>query len=384
MQIATAKVCLNPQAPIKAIGYAQQTQPMERIRDFLYGRILLLRQGDESFVLCALDLCYSPRSLQRQLQQTLETHWGAEVHVIISCTHTHFGPDIHDKAYGALVLRQLTEAILAMEPQTAQLACGYAWSHYRQVGDSRISHWQTDQVLAHTLSFYEGDARVASLCIYNCHPTVLGGTTPFFTGEYPGVALRLLESRHPGEFFAFLQGAAGDVSTRFTRREQTEEEMESFGRKMADEFDRLLAQSAPAQPLSLAYRERLLALSHSLKDPDSLVIPDYYSPREREVLEYGIEFSKNNLAHPEKLQADARIDTLCLGPYRLVFCENELFSEYNRALDPSRAALVCYAQGEGAYIAGPSFDGMTYETLQDTLSDESRQALLAAIADAGK
>ena len=35
MQIATTKVCINPQAPIKAIGYAQQTQPMERIRDFL-------------------------------------------------------------------------------------------------------------------------------------------------------------------------------------------------------------------------------------------------------------------------------------------------------------------------------------------------------------
>ena len=50
MQIATTKVCINPQAPIKAIGYAQQTQPMERIRDFLYGRILLLRQEEAQLV----------------------------------------------------------------------------------------------------------------------------------------------------------------------------------------------------------------------------------------------------------------------------------------------------------------------------------------------
>lgn len=384
MQIATTKVCINPQAPIKAIGYAQQTQPMERIRDFLYGRILLLRQEEASFVLCALDLCYSPRSLQRQLQQALEARWGAAAHVVICCTHTHFGPDIDDPAYEALVLRQLTEAILALKPRSATLTCGYAWEPYRQIGDSRISRWQTDQILAHTLCLYEGATRIASLCLYNCHPTVLGGDTPFFTGEYPGAALRLLEARHPGEFFAFLQGAAGDVSTRFTRKEQTEGQMEAFGRKMADEFDRLLALSAPAHPLTLAYRERLLPLSHSLKDPSSLVIPEYYSAREREVLQYGIEFSQRNLAHPERLQADARIDTLCLGPYRLVFCENELFSEYNRALDPQKAALVCYAQGKGPYIAGPCFDGMTYETLQDTLSDASRQALMAAIADAGK
>ncbi|MFR1758322.1 MAG: hypothetical protein ACLSX2_01310, partial [Christensenellaceae bacterium] len=133
MQIATTKVCINPQAPIKAIGYAQQTQPMERIRDFLYGRILLLRQEEASFVLCALDLCYSPRSLQRQLQQALEARWGDAAHVVICCTHTHFGPDIDDPAYEALVLRQLTEAILALKPRSAALTCGYAWEPYRQI-----------------------------------------------------------------------------------------------------------------------------------------------------------------------------------------------------------------------------------------------------------
>lgn len=225
---------------------------------------------------------------------------------------------------------------------------------YHQVGDSRISHWQTDQVLAHTLSFYEGAARVASLCIYNCHPTVLGGDTPFFTGEYPGVALRLLESRHPGEFFAFLQGCGRRCKHPLYRKEQTEGQMEAFGLKMADEFDRLLALSAPAHPLTLAYRERLLTLSHSLKDPSSLVIPEYYSAREREVLQYGIDFSQRNLAHPERLQADARIDTLCLGPYRLVFCENELFSEYNKALDPKIAALVAIPRARGPMLQAPA------------------------------
>ena len=126
-----------------------------------------------------------------------------------------------------------------------------------------------------------------------------------------------------------------------------------------------------------------IILVPSFPDPATLVIPEYYSERERFVLQYGIDISKQNLEHPERLQHETRIDSMAFGPYRLVFAQNELFSEYNTPLDPAKAVLICYSHGYGRYIAGPSFDGMTYESLQDTLSDESRQALLDAIGEAG-
>ena len=53
--------------------------------------------------------------------------------------------------------------------------------------------------------------------------------------------MRQLDAKYPGEFFSFLQSAAGDVSTRFTRKEQTPAQMEHFGAVMAEEFERLLA-----------------------------------------------------------------------------------------------------------------------------------------------
>ena len=178
---------------------------------------------------------------------------------------------------------------------------------FTQVGQSRISHWTTDQIFAHALCFYENDKRIASLLIYNCHPTSLNGDTPFFTSEYPGYAMRQLDAKYPGEFFSFLQSAAGDVSTRFTRKEQTPAQMEHFGAVMAEEFERLLARPAEKYPVELDYAERVVELKHELKDPADLVIPDYYSERERITLQYGIERSRENLAHPEKMCIRDRI-----------------------------------------------------------------------------
>lgn len=65
--------------------------------------------------------------------------------------------------------------------------------------------------------------------------------------------------------------------------------MEQFGFWMAEEFDRLLNKPVPLFPVELGYSERLVKLNHELKDPSELVIPEYYSERERITLQYGIE-----------------------------------------------------------------------------------------------
>ena len=384
MKYAYTKVCINPTMPVKGIGYALQTEPMKSLRDDLYGRILMLKDENEIHVLCALDLCYTLAPDNDALKADLEAVWGMKVNLIVSCTHTHFGPDVHHPEYSKLLYSRLKEAVLAMNPVEGDLTCSLNGEPFQGVGKSRISHWETDRIFAHTLSIFDGGKRVITLCSYNCHPTVLDGYTTFFTCEYPGIAMRTLEVRHPGEEFLFLQGAAGDVSTRFTRREQTVEQMEEFAAVMADEFDSLMARSGDASPMTMDYKTTLLPITHELKDPAALVIPEYYSERERFVLQYGIESAKKNLAHPEKLQHTSRIDRFAFGPYRYVFAQNELFSEYNTPLDPEKSVLICYSQGYGHYIAGPSFDGMTYESLQDTLSDESRQNLLKAIGEAGR
>lgn len=379
MKILTTKVLINPEVPVRAAGYIQQVNPIAEVRDPLYARILVLEQRQERFVHIALDSLQAPITLVEQLRENLTENWNMPVHLIISGTHTHFAPDMRDDQYRNQVLRQLSETLKTIEPREAELTCSLVREPFNQIGRSRISHWTTDQIFAQALCFYEKGKRIASLLIHNCHPTSLDGNTPFFTSEYPGYAMRQLDQEYPDEYFAFLQSAAGDVSTRFTRTEQTPEQMEAFGRLMAAEFDQLIQKEAPRFPVELEMTEKTIPLEHELKNPDSLVIPDYYSERERVTLQYGIERSLKNLEHADQLRKETTFTALKIGPLRLIFSEFELFSEYNTATIANQSALICYSQGYSHYVAGPSFDGMTYETLQDTLSPETRKTFLKVI-----
>lgn len=372
MKFQTLKLCINAKMPIRAVGFAQQGAPLETVRDSLYARVLVLEQDHERFILAALDSLGCPKPVYDRLKAELKKLSDKEVHLIVSGTHTHFAPDLKVEAYADQLIDQMKEAIGNLKLKEADLTVSFLREPFFKVGSSRISHWETDQIFAQTLCLYDSGKRVATLLIHNCHPTVLNGDTPFFTSEHPGLAVKHLEEEYPNEFFAFLEGACGDVSTRFTRKEQTTEQMEEFGQILADEFSSLLKREQKASPCRMHYEDHWIKLEHDLKDPSDLVIPEYYSPREREVLVYGIERSKANLKNPERLEKETLMSVLSFGEVNLIFAQFELFSEYNKATDPNHSALICYSQGYSHYVAGPSFDGMTYETLQDTLSADTR------------
>lgn len=372
MKFQTLKLCINAKMPVRAVGFAQQGQPLETVRDSLYARILVFEQNDELFILAALDSLGCPRPVYERLKKELEKVSEKTIHLIVTGTHTHFAPDLKVDAYADQFIDQMKDAISTLELKEADLTVSFLREPFFKVGSSRISHWETDQIFAQTVCLYDHGKRVATILIHNCHPTVLNGDTPFFTSEHPGLAVKHLEEQYPDEFFAFLEGACGDVSTRFTRKEQTVEQMEEFGQILADEFSSLLEKEQKTSPCVLSYEDHWFQVEHDLKDPSDLVIPEYYSPREREVLVYGIQRSKKNLENPERLEKETLMSVLSFGEVNLIFSQYELFSEYNKATDPQHSALICYSQGYSHYVAGPSFDGMTYETLQDTLTAKIR------------
>jgi len=64
---------------------------------------------------------------------------------------------------------------------------------------------------------------------------VLGADNLQVSADYPGSARAALRSLYPRTTFLYTNGASGDVSTRFTRREQTFPEVLRMGRILAGE-----------------------------------------------------------------------------------------------------------------------------------------------------
>jgi hypothetical protein len=95
---------------------------------------------------------------------------------------------------------------------------------------------------------------------YASHPTVLGHDNLLWSADYPGAARRAMAARlralRPDGFagesqaqvVAFLQGAAGDASPRFTRRAQTFGEADRIGGLLAAAGLRALRQGTPIDP----------------------------------------------------------------------------------------------------------------------------------------
>jgi hypothetical protein len=93
---------------------------------------------------------------------------------------------------------------------------------------------------------------VAILFDYACHPTVLGHANLEYSADFPAAtrsvaaaALLAAQGVETPPVLAFLQGAAGDVSTRFTRRGQDFAEMRRQGGILAGAVLRGALESDP-------------------------------------------------------------------------------------------------------------------------------------------
>jgi hypothetical protein len=75
---------------------------------------------------------------------------------------------------------------------------------------------------------------VAALLHFTCHPTVLGDADHGISGDFPGMASSLIERALGNRSVVlFLNGALGNVSTRFTRASASYAESKRMGRLIA-------------------------------------------------------------------------------------------------------------------------------------------------------
>jgi hypothetical protein len=249
LEFGFSKACITPKLPISLGGYADREGEATGVHDNLFVRASYLRADGKQCILLAFDLLmmddayYQP--MQKEIAQALQMK---PENVLLATTHTHSAPlFIRQDTFGKVsddYFQQVKEAAVA----TATAACaqkqavktGWSQTKFSGVGRSRRSGDHEGDVVLTLLSFVDLEEKsVATIINYNCHPTVLSAANREVSAEYPGAAIRALEKSCTGEFL-FVNGAAGDVSTRFVRREQSFNEMERLGKLLADQVSEAL------------------------------------------------------------------------------------------------------------------------------------------------
>jgi hypothetical protein len=230
---------LGPMAGYLARGSARAT----RVHDRLAASLLWLRADGGSVCWVALDALSSHEAVATRIREGVAAALGIPVDaVLVCCSHTHSGPATwqHDDTAIDRLVAAITRGAARLPATMSPVTAGWACVPQVGVGANRYDPAGPHDASAGVLSLCDAEgAVVAVLADYACHPTVLSHANLEYSADYPaatrhvlGATLVAIGAEAP-PVILFLQGAAGDVSTRFTRRSSTFTEADRQGGMLA-------------------------------------------------------------------------------------------------------------------------------------------------------
>jgi len=94
----SAKVNITPPVGVWLSGYASRDKPSDDIFDDLYAKALVLDNGKNAVAIISVDLLWIPPQITSKVRAIVKDKTGIpEQNVLISATHTHFGPRLFSR-----------------------------------------------------------------------------------------------------------------------------------------------------------------------------------------------------------------------------------------------------------------------------------------------
>jgi hypothetical protein len=222
LQVGAAVVDITPPTGFAMWGYAaRKDQPSLGVRDPLRARALFLAAGDKRLALVSLDLGRAPtRTSTAAIRQRLKSA-GIE-HLFLGASHTHHGPVLEldnwpsaKTSYVRQLEQKIADVILnaAKTMKPARLGIASKQTKLNRNRHSKREDAPVDRELL-VLRVEDKDGKpIAHAVNFAAHPTLRDIHERKFSADYPGVLADLVEKETKAPCL-FLQGAAGDLSTR--------------------------------------------------------------------------------------------------------------------------------------------------------------------------
>ena len=389
MYVASEKVEITPEKPMPMAGYALRKGKSEGLLGPLYARAVYLEEENPA-VLISLDPIRVDNDLYREISKEVSRTLDLpRENVFVSATHTHSGPEVSTSfwnsveldeedvrlvsEYRAFLLERIWALVEELQPKSKELYGGRA--NVKGVASNRVSpEGPVDRECVFLFSKNE-----AITLNFACHPTVLSAENREFSGDLAGAIASFFESNFRTAMF--LNGAAGNISTRFTRKGQTSDEVLRLARlfyeqvatslERASEVDgevnvewknlRLKLRDFPTlETIERLEEEAFRRWKNSLNAP--LPVRRMYESNY-----LGVKILKRRLSSLEGLRRiDFRIAKMGIGRDLVaLFVPAELFVEYQIAVKRVSAyrytMLVGYSNGYWGYIPYGKTEESLYE-----------------------
>ncbi|HYF92248.1 MAG TPA: neutral/alkaline non-lysosomal ceramidase N-terminal domain-containing protein [Symbiobacteriaceae bacterium] len=425
MRLGKAVRTITPPPGLAMGGYAARQGAAEGAHDPLTVRALVLEEAGVKAALLVADLLMFPGKQALAIRRKAAKAAGLSPDdVIVAATHTHSGPVTFDlpelggpadhafvEAVHEAIAACAAEAAARLEP--VRVGWGRApvtgvGAVRRATGGRPAAVQDAGGVTVVAFSAPSG-ALAAVLMHYACHPTVLGADNRQYSADLLGAARAALEAELGGRVpVVAINGACGDVSTRFTRRSQTFDELDRLGKVVAAAAMRALSHirrfEMPAGGLRMSSArvdlpvrslpspaEALAAVAAAEAELKRVAADPSADPAALRLARVALEGAQVQAqlagTRPEGLkpEAVASLTALRFGDCGLVTVPGELFHALGEATQREAGLPCCivvgYANGHVGYIPDDAaYDEGGYEVLSSHLERGAGRDLAYAAA----
>jgi hypothetical protein len=242
--ISSLKINITPTQKylnnIRLDGYANRINYASGIHDDIYLRILHLKDRSKNIVLASLELVGVNNLWQKSAERIVKNS-------VITATHTHSAPRIcHDYLMWGLQCNEYEIDYLnyinnTLSSSLSSVLMNQATSsivnniliyetEITSICRNRDNPRESSEVKAYIIN---DDTDIPFILHFPCHSTVLGFNNTYISGDLIGYVVSQLE-RESKNVVLPLIGAAGDISTRYTRVKQDFSEVERLGNQIID------------------------------------------------------------------------------------------------------------------------------------------------------
>ena len=244
---------ITPRARLQMAGFLGK-RIAEGVHDDLMARAVYLADGPENrMMLIVVDTLEVDRQFVDEVRRRVEQEIGVPAACcLVAATHTHSGPSglgrvalpgatkdsqVFGTFDGRLFERTVAGCVTAARKarrwaREGTISSGITSMLQPICGNRRIH--TTERVQMQVLEV-ETTTRCAVVYNLDCHPTVLHEENRLYSADFPGFAASIMPLFEPFVTMpVFLNGAAGDMSTRFYRQISDFVEVERIGTIVAE------------------------------------------------------------------------------------------------------------------------------------------------------
>jgi hypothetical protein len=393
-------------------GYIARTGVAEGTLDELTVGAFVLEHEDRRLVVVAADITAVDAALAGEVAAAARLN---RAELALCASHTHSGPAgvvarLHpadeerlDRNLRASFIATAVEAIATARAGMERVGLFVGVSEIEGVAANRNDVLGPYDPRLTVLAARRDDGSYQGvMCHFACHPTILGADNRLVSADFPRALRRNLsiavDRGGSAPVVLFVNGAAGDVSTRFTRRAQNAGELARVGATLATAAVQALQYAVPlAGPIR--YGQTVVQLPRRARRPhDERVFTDgaeregepssLLSSGRRRVAEtraQGAAMLEALAQVPdEAIPAELQIEAWAVGDIVLVAVPGELFAALGRRIEAASAdqtVILGYANGYVGYLTDiPAHESQTYEALASPFYSEAGNDVAAAAA----